>query len=296
MDVVSATTTGELRAHPGGGPYNTARTIARLGRPAAYLGALARDAFGQRLRDGLSADGVSLELVADSALPTTLALAAIGAGGAAAYTFYGEGTAAPSLASATLPDDVAMLHVGTLGLIWDPTASTLERTVASAPGGVLVALDPNCRPVAVTDPEGYRARLRRISSRSHLVKVSDEDLEFMVPGAQPVDAARTLLAEGAGAVVVTRGADGAIVVRPDEAEIAVPGRQVAVVDTIGAGDSFGGALLAWWHGHGLGPEDLREGDALVEAATFAALVAGKTCERAGADPPRLAEVSSAAGF
>jgi fructokinase len=285
-----------LRAHPGGGPFNTARTIARLERPVAYLGRLSRDRFGQRLRAMLAGDGVRLDSVVTTDEPTTLALAEVDAQGGATYRFYERGTSAPGLtteaALAALPAEVDALHVGTLGLALEPVATALEAVVERVAGTALVALDPNIRPDVLEDPAAYRARLRRIVAHTDLVKASHEDLAWLDPDRPPVAAARALLDHGPAAAIVTRGGEGAVVVMRDgEVEVAAP--PVEVVDTIGAGDAFGGALLAWWHREGLGPAALADRDALVEATRFACLVAALTCARAGASPPTLAELEAA---
>lgn len=285
--------TEELAAHPGGGPFNTARTVARLEQPVAYLGRLSSDRFGIRLRTLLEGDGVRLDTAVDTDDPTTLALAEIDSDGGATYRFYERGTSAPGLtteaALAALPDAVEILHVGTLGLALEPIASALEAVVERLAGSALVALDPNCRPGVLDDAEAYRARLRRVLAHTDLVKVSDDDLAWMDPGAEPVDAARRLLEGGAAAALLTRGQEGAVVVTREEA-VPVTAPRVTVVDTIGAGDAFGGGLLAWWRREGLGVAELNDVGRLVEATRFACLVAARTCERRGASPPTLAEL------
>ena len=150
-------------------------------------------------------------------------------------------------------------------------------------------VDLNCRPSAISDPEGYRARLDRLLPRCHVVKASDADLAYLDPDRSDVDAARALLARGPAVVLLTRGARGATVLSPGgEAEVAAP--RIEVADTIGAGDAFGGGFLAWWRREGLGAADLERTDSVVEATRFACLVAARTCERPGASPPRLAEL------
>jgi fructokinase len=285
---------GTLAAHPGGGPFNTARALGRLERPVAYLGRISTDRFGAQLAGELAADGVRLDVHVRTDDPTTLALVELDEHGAGQYRFYTEGTAAPGLteadALAALPDGVAYLHVGTLGLVLEPLATALEAVVERLAGSALVVLDPNCRPGVIEDHDRYRERLHRILRRTDLLKASDEDLDWLVPGEPPAAAARALLADGGpAAAVVTRGADGAIVVtRDDEVPVAAP--RVSVADTIGAGDAFGGALVAFWRRAALGPEDLHDLDRLTEATRFASLVAARTCERPGASPPHLAEL------
>ena len=185
-----------------------------------------------------------------------------------------------------------MLHAGTLGLIFEPIATAIEAVVERIADSALVMLDLNCRPSAITDPEGYRARLDRLLRRCHVVKASDADLEYLDPGRSDVDAARALLERGPAVVLLTRGARGATVLSADgETEVAAP--RIEVADTIGAGDAFGGGFLAWWRREGLGAADLERADAVVEATRFACLVAARTCERPGASPPRLAELERA---
>jgi fructokinase len=274
---------GTIDAHPGGGPFNTARTIGRLGEPVAFLGRLSTDRFGERHARMLAEDGVDLGATARTDEPTTLALAEVDRAGQAAYRFYAHGTAAVGLTSETaLPAHVACLHVGTLGLVYETIASTLEALVERVHDSALVALDPNCRPSAIEDEAAYRARIGRILLHTHLLKLSEDDLAWLAPGRPPIEL-------GPSAVLLTRGGAGATVVSPGrETDVEAP--TVDVVDTIGAGDAFGGGFLAWWSARGLGRDQLSDHDLVVEGARFAARVAAITCSRAGADPPRRGEL------
>jgi fructokinase len=284
-----------MRAYPGGGPFNTARTAGRLGQPVAYLGRISTDRFGAAHERMLAADGVQLGSVVRTGQPTTLAIAETDASGSARYRFYAEGTAAPGLtpeaALAALPHAVSILHVGTLGLVLEPVASALEAVVESLAGRALIAVDPNCRPDAIADEPAYRARLQRVFGRAQLVKVSEEDLLWLDPSRAWIDAARALLALGPTLVLVTRGPSGAVAVWERDS-VAVEAPAVEVVDTIGAGDAFGGAFMAWWRSHGLGRDQLADATPVADAARFAAHVAALTCGRAGAWPPRLSELEA----
>ncbi len=284
---------GSISGHPGGGPYNVARTVGRLGQPVVYLGRLSTDGFGARLRSELAADGVGMEAVVATDAPTTLALAELDDAGVARYRFYEAGTSAPGLtleaAVEALPDVVATFYVGTLGLVLEPMASTVEALAGRLNDTTLMAIDPNCRPTTIDDPAAYRGRLARLLVRSDIVKVSEEDLAWLDPGAEPVAAARALLVGEHAVALVTLGGEGALVVTAgDVIEVKAP--RVDVVDTIGAGDAFMGAFLAHWRGRGLGRHDLARVYAVADAATFACRVAAVTCSRAGADPPRLDEL------
>jgi fructokinase len=282
-----------VRAHPGGGPFNTARTIGRLQQPVAFLGRLSTDRFGTTLERMLGSDGVRLDAVIRTDEPTTLALAEIDETGSARYRFYERATSAPGLtteaALAALPSAVGILHVGTLGLTLEPMATALEAVVEELAGAALVVVDPNVRPWVISDADGYRRRLRRVLGRSHLVKVSEEDLAWLDPQRTPAAAARALLDAGPQVILLTRGGDGVTVVMRD-AEVAVPAPAVEVVDTIGAGDAFSGGFLAWWRSHGKGADALGDPEVVGEATRFAALVAARTCERPGASPPYLREL------
>ncbi|HYI35017.1 MAG TPA: carbohydrate kinase [Thermoleophilaceae bacterium] len=269
---------GSVGAHPGGGPFNAARTIGRLGTPAAFLGRISRDRFGRRLAGELEADGVTLGEALRTDAPTTVAVAELSAEGAATYRFYTEGTAAagltPDVALATLPGSTEALMVGTLGLVVEPLATAVEALVGHV--DVPVLLDANVRPAAIRDEAAYRARLTRLLARTDVLKASDDDLAWIAPGTDPVEAARAL---GAPTTLLTRGAGGAAVVTT-ETEVEIPAPRVEVVDTIGAGDAFAGAFLV----------ARRDGADIPGAAGFAARVAAVTCTRAGADPPTRAEL------
>ncbi len=280
-----ANAVGGFDAHLGGGPFTAARTVARLGQPAWFAGAVSTDGLGVRLREALVADGVRLDAVTLTDAPTTLAVVDVDAEGSARYRFYVEGTSAPALEAAVLPSGIAALHVGTLGLVLEPLATVIEDLVTGAPLDALVVVDPNCRPELIPDRRAYRERLDRVLARADLLKASVEDLAFLEPDARPAEAARRL---GAPAVV-TAGAEGALAVTREDV-VSVPARRVRVVDTIGAGDAFGGGLLAWWTERGLPKTTLGDITALAEAAAFAARVAGRVVARAGAVPPWRSDV------
>jgi fructokinase len=285
-----ADASGGVTGHPGGGPFNTARVIGRLRRPVAYLGRLSSDRLGATHEELLAADGVDLDCVTRTTDPTTLALASLDATGAASWSFYATGTAAAGLepddALAALPSQVVALHVGTLALALEPTATAMEAVVERLAGEALIVVDPNIRTDVIDDPAAYRARLERVLANSDLVKVSEEDLAWLDPGRSRLDAARALLDLGPRAVLLTRGSDGATAITRDAATPIDP-VPTAVVDTIGAGDAFGGGFLAWWTSHGLGRDALARHDLVVEGARFAAIVAARTVARAGASPPQL---------
>jgi fructokinase len=285
---------GAVAAHPGGGPYNAARTLSRLGVPAAFLGRLAEDGFGRLLHDRLAAEGVTLGLPAPSGRPSTLAVATLDQAGVAEYAFYLDGTAAADVSGqelrGALAEPVTAVHVGTLGLLMEPIGGAVEQVIADGvPGRPLVFLDPNCRPGAVTDAAAYRARLGRIGRHADIVKASTEDLAYLYQGASPEAAAKALLDAGARLVLVTDGPRPARAFLPD-AVLTSDVPKVTVADTIGAGDAFGGGFLGWWTARGLGRAELVRTELVGRALQAAAAVAALTCARPGANPPALAEV------
>jgi fructokinase len=339
---------GRVDARLGGGPYNTARTLARLGAPTTFFGGLADDRFGRLLRGALETEGVAIGVPGPSAAPTTLALVDLDQAGVASYAFYLDGTAAadldyPAIAAAFHAilaaasdatgrdagggdtagrdatgvdaagreaggDDTTgasasgggsgdggaaiAVHVGTLGLIMEPIGSAVERLLlADVPPDALVMLDPNCRPGAIADRAAYLGRIGRIAARADVVKASVEDLAYLYPGSPSAEAAEALLAAGPALVLVTDGPRPArAFLRGAILAVEVPG--VDVVDTIGAGDAFGGGFLAWWSANGLTRADLKRPPLVRAAVEVAAAAAAATCGRPGADPPTLADLQA----
>jgi fructokinase len=284
---------GTQQAAPGGGPFNTARALARLGVPTAFLGRLSDDAFGRRLADLLVSDGASLELASIGSEPTTIAMADIDNEGFAEYQFLVQGTSAPNLTPEMVPENfgpqVSAIHGGTLGLVLEPMASTLVDLIRREHGQRLVMLDPNIRVGLVPDSE-YRDHLRAAISQSTIVKASVADLAWLYPRIGYEEAAERLLGEGVSLAVVTLGAEGAFAAHRN-ARIHVSAPHVEVVDTIGAGDAFGAALLAWLHDHdAIRPDLSLEPDELRTALGFACLAGALTCTREGAEPPWKSEM------
>ncbi|MFJ5179402.1 carbohydrate kinase [Streptomyces griseoviridis] len=273
----------------GGGPYNTAVALGRLGSSTAFCSRTSRDAFGEALLDGLRSAGVDVSAVQRGTEPTTLAVATLDAGGSAAYTFYVEGTADRLFSAAeALPAGTRAVSFGTCSLVLEPGATAYERLLRTAAGqGVFTALDPNIRAGLIPDADAYRARFTSWLPSVSLLKLSEEDAGWL--GGSP----REWLAAGPSAVVITRGGDGLTAYTRDGAEYSVPGEKVDVVDTIGAGDTVNAALL-----HGLAATDALSPERVAALGArgwdrllgFAARAAAITCSRAGAEPPFASEV------
>ncbi len=185
---------GDVHAAAGGGPFNTARTIARLGQPVRFLGRFSADPFGALLAGKLAADQVELELPGQVAEPTALAIVSLDDAGVARYWFHLIGTAGFVLdrqsAARALRKDVTALHVGTLGLVVEPMAAAVEDLARQLPEPVLLMLDPNWRASAIPDASAQLDRIRRLLLRTDILKTSSEDLAFLVPGRDLPAAAR----------------------------------------------------------------------------------------------------------
>ena len=287
---------GAFRAVPGGGPYNVARTIARLGEPCAYLGSLSTDGFGQLLRQNLVDSQVDDTFAPSTDAPTTLALAWLDDTGAASYLFYVDGTSAAALgidqARKVLQKAPRILYVGTLGLVLEPMASSVEALVNELSGDVLLVVDPNCRPALLDANPAARDRLDRIMGNTDVVKVSTEDADYLYPGQPADDAAMAIRDKGAPVVLLTDGANDVRIVT-GSGQLRVPVPRVAIADTIGAGDSFCGGFVSWWHQRGLGRPELSDDAFLNDATEFATAVSAVTCQRVGADPPWAHELADA---
>ena len=288
---------GHIDPRFGGGPFNVVRAVARLGLPTAFLGRLSSDRFGRLMREDLDRHGVLAAIEAPVDTPTTLAMVDVDPAGVPGYRFYLAGTAAAAIGpeQAIVPVGTTALHIGSLGLVMEPVGTTLEQLVAALPVGITVMLDPNCRPGAIASRQAYLDRLDRILRRVDLIKTSTEDLTYLFPGQDTEHAAAELLARGPACVVVT---DGAAAVHAFAAghEIRAEVPSANVVDTVGAGDAFGGAFLAWWMGNGFGRDALRDPDTVRRATRAAIYASVVTCTRRGAEPPWACELVTHDGW
>ncbi|MFB7373159.1 carbohydrate kinase [Streptomyces sp. NPDC056222] len=272
-----------LTPRPGGGPYNTAVALGRLGAEVTFCSRVSTDAFGEALVDGLRAAGVSDRLVQRGPEPTTLAVASVGSDGSAEYGFYVEGTADRLFAvPERLPEGVRAVAFGTCSLALEPGASAYEALLRrEAERGALTLLDPNIRPGLIPDATAYRERFAGWLPYVSLLKLSEEDAAWL--GGSPAE----WLERGPSAVVLTRGGAGLTVFTPSS-EVSVPAVRVQVADTIGAGDTVNAALL-----HGLGDRPVRslDVDAWSALLSYAARAAAVTCTRPGAEPPYASELT-----
>ncbi|WP_369141895.1 carbohydrate kinase [Streptomyces sp. R44] len=291
-----------LRVLPGGGPANTAVALARLGTPTRFLARLSGDVFGRLFRAHLEASGVDLSYAVAADEPSTLAVAELDAHGQAAYSFHAQDTAdwqwAPGELATVDLSGTACVHTGSLALVREPGGAVVEEFLAAVSPQVTVSIDPNVRPLLVR-PEFYRDRLARWCGLADILRLSEDDLELLLPGASPERACDTWHAGGARLVVITLGAEGALVSLDGE-RLRLPAVAARVVDTVGAGDSFTAGLL-----HHLGHRGLLDGrlagiglEDVAEACRFAARVAALTCSVVGPNPPwrsQLEQLATAGG-
>lgn len=290
---------GCYRPLPGGSVYNTAIALGRMGAGAGYLWPVSHDAFGQILLEPLAQSGVDTTLCPRSDRLTTLAFVTL-TGGEAHYAFYDEGSAGRMFQPQDLPaipDDVSALFIGGISLVPDPCGATVETLATRLAPRMPVMLDPNIRPFFITDQAAYRARLDRLFALADLVKLSGDDLDWLMPGTGHDQAAQAILAKGPRVVFQTGGAAGARAHWAGQT-LAVPAGRVMVADTIGAGDTFNAGVLAALDRAGTLTRDglnRLSADTLQAALTLGTRAAAITVSRPGANPPWAHELATPPG-
>ncbi len=278
-------------ATPGGSPANIAVALARLGHPVRFLGGLSTDRWGDLLDDHLRGAGVDTGSAPRSPRPTAIALVDLGPDGGAIYRFLWDDTADRAVTLGDLPDDlgddVGWLHVGSVAAALPDTGALTTHLVTREHGRRLVSCDPNVRTMVHGDGDGPRARLRGLTEQADLVKISDEDLAFVLPDHDPGTAIAHWLDHDVGLVAITRGGSGATLATA-AATVDVTAPATTVVDTVGAGDTFMAGLLAGLLDAGVTDRDALaslDRDQLRSVGMLAARAAAVTVSREGADPP-----------
>jgi fructokinase len=289
---------GRTAEHPGGSPANVALGLGRLGRVVSLLSRFGLDARGTSIAARLAASNVVVVPGSRTPAPTSTATAVLDEHGAAGYTFELDWQLPPAEELESPLTRARALHTGSIAAFLPPGGDAVLDLVRSASGRTTVSFDPNARPVLMGGPSAARERVEQFVRAADVVKVSDEDLDWLAPGEDPAAVAAAWLALGPSVVVVTRGGEGATgLAAAGRVDVQAP--PVEVVDTVGAGDAFTAGLLdALAAADLLGAaraEELRAIDtgAFAAALRHAARVAAVTCSRPGADPPTSAELAAA---
>jgi len=287
---------------PGGCAYNTSIAIGRLGVPAAFLGRLSTNFFGDMQITRLRQNNVKDDLIIRCNQNPVLAFIKVEEGKEPDYAFYDEGTADRLLSPEELPAipaDTTCIVFGSISMAMEPIASTIEDVILrEAKNKRVIAFDPNIRPFIIKDRNAYLKRFEKLAGVSTIVKISLEDFEYIIPNPDPQKALEKLLSMGTRLAIITLGPRGAIAMlkRDDGSVIRVsaPAERIPkVADTVGAGDTFHGAFLSWLQtkdkmSHNA-IDDLSEND-LYDALVFANKAAAIVCTRHGAEPPTLEEL------
>jgi fructokinase len=277
----------------GGGPANTTKALARLGETVEFIGGISTDTYGQMARKELSRDDVGLGLALGSSKPTSTATVHLDHSGRATYTFVIDGTATFDFLPSWLPDPEklkpSVLHIGTLATVVEPGATVLFDWAVKCAEFAPIVFDPNVRPSFLGDREKYCQAVEKWVGISSVVKLSDEDIAWLYPDQSLDEVAHRWLEGETSLVVVTRGAKGIIGYTRGASE-EVEGVRVDVVDTVGAGDTVGAILV-----EGIVQRSVAGlvGHVLNKVLHRAAVAAGITVSRAGAQPPRMHELVEA---
>ena len=284
------------KAIAGGSPFNVAVGLRRLGIEAGLFGGLSTDFLGRRLLQVLKDEGVSQRFLVEFAAPTTLAMVAVGTDGSPQYSFRGEGCADRQLLVDHLPvlgDDVRGLHIGSFSLVVQPIGDTLLNLVQRESGKRLISLDPNVRLNPQPDIQLWRARVAELVKYADLIKVSDEDLHLLYPDQSPESVLQGWLQHRCQLVFLTRGGDGASVFSRQHGTWSAPAVKVVMADTVGAGDTFQAALIAWLTEQRLdsvaGLQQLSRAQ-IDTMLGFAIRAAALTCTKTGPDLPYRAQL------
>ncbi|CAB4871265.1 MAG: carbohydrate kinase [Actinobacteria bacterium] len=277
----------------GGGPANTAKALARLGNSVDFIDGISTDQYGVNARKELVRDGVGLSHCLTSEKPTCTATVTLDTLGGASYEFHIDGTATFDFSLSWLPDPErqkpSVLHIGTLVTIIEPGASVLFDWAMRVGEFAPIVFDPNIRPSVLGNRETYVVAVEKWIGLSSIVKVSDDDLKWLYPDESLNEVAKRWLAVGVSCVVITRGAQGIIGFTEHGIE-EVDGAKITVIDTVGAGDTVGAIIVEGVIHHSVAG---LHGEALKSLLQKAAVAAGITCSRAGAQPPYKHELVEA---
>ncbi len=280
----------ETKAIVGGGPANTAVALSRLGVETYFIDGMSTNDYGQRAKAELLAAGVNLDFAEFSDKPMCIADVTLDESGSATYEFLIDGTATYDFRREWLPNpsrnNPAVLYTGTLATIVEPGATVLFQWAKEVAKFAPIIYDPNVRTSVLNDRHRYQESVAKWASISKVIKVSSDDLDWLYPGESFENVSTRWLRMGVELAVLTRGSEG-ILAMTSIGEVSVPGVQVDVVDTVGAGDTVGAILVEAIAKKGI--ESLVD-DELKGVLSRAACAAAITCSRAGAQPPTFQEL------
>ncbi len=281
---------------PGGSPANVALGLARLGRDVDLLTWLGLDVHGDLVRRHLSRSGVGVLTGDRTPARTPIATAHLDDAGVATYEFDLEWDLP---ATWDEPDgDALVVHTGSIAAVLTPGGPKVADLLESRRAVSTITYDPNLRPALMGDPVDVRPVVERLVRAADVVKVSDEDLAWLLPGVAPAEVAEQWARSGPALVVVTHGGEGAFAVTAAGARLTVPAPRVTVADTVGAGDSFMGGLIDGLWSAGLLGAERRDALHDVDAGTVESIltrcarIAAITVSRPGANPPSSAELAA----
>ncbi|WP_460272210.1 carbohydrate kinase family protein [Celeribacter sp. ULVN23_4] len=284
--------------YAGGAVFNTAIALGRLGADVSFFSGFSGDFFGDLLKDKLAESHVDASLAITAERPCTVAFVKL-IDGHATYAFYDENTAGRMLTEAdlpALPETIEAVFCGGICLPVEPCGGAYETLFVEASERCVTMIDPNIRPGFISDEPTYRARIEHMLAHADIVKLSDEDLLWLM-GDGEIDAhVQTLLSKGVKLVCLTLGSEGVKGITARGTTM-VPAQKVTVVDTVGAGDTFNAGLLAGLQKAGkLTKADVADLDeaTLTAALTHGAQAAAVTVSRAGANPPWAHELNASA--
>ena len=274
----------------GGGPANTAKALAKLGITTQFIDGISNDIYGQMASDELLADDVLLDYVKYSDKPTCLAIVSLSKTGGATYEFVIDDTATFDFNRDWLPDAAqlkpSLLHIGTLVTAIEPAALVLFEWAKYVGEHAPIVFDPNIRPAVMSDRTSYVKQVERWVGISSAVKVSDDDIYWLYPGADLDKVVNNWLALGPELVVVTFGEKGLVGFR-DKTKVSVDAKKVVVADTVGAGDTVGAILVEAIIQDGLAKLTDERLSLMLDRAARAAAI---TVSRTGAKPPSKDEI------
>ncbi len=289
----------------GGCGINAAIAAARQGSAAGFIGKISADMFGNRILDHLVQNHVIFDPTLCAAPePSLLAFASLDERGSASYAFYLDGSAPLALSKEELltvmgeNTDLLVVHIGSLALTLEPSSSAILAALREFKPQPIIFLDPNVRPAVIADADAFRVRMEEAIDLASIIKLSDEDLLYLYPDSDIHVQAKQLAVKKQKHVVLTLGRDGAVWYTPAGDAVSMPIIDLPVVDTVGAGDTFSGAILTYLHDRGFFGEPGEEPHLkelsvplITEVLRWASAASAVNCSRKGCDPPTKEEVA-----